>query len=264
MDLGIESRITNPVDKNSIVSIYGVLNKANIKDPISTQSSIGTITRARGTGIQNHGENLNDNSRSSSHLNHTRKRNQDHSSIIVRGQKWNVMTNGAAQSNIKFCLGWEVLDQRCDVDASAFMLCQNEKVPSDEWFVFYGQDTSPDNSVKYKSNQGNDSLPDDAELTIDLNKVRNDIQKILICATIYEPYRYNLNFGMVKNLYARILDDYDNELCYIPAVDLPSEVTSLVIGELYRYRDAWKFCNVSAGYKRDLAAFCNIYGVELE
>jgi len=261
LNFNIQSKTTEPVDKNNINSIYGISNIGNIKNPISTQTAKavlmgGSSPNTNGTPVLNNGHNASSLKR--------RNRVNSHHITIVKGQKWSVMSNGVIPNRIKLCIGWEIMEQRCEVDASAFMLCQNEKVPSDEWFVFYGQSMSPDSSVRYKSNKDNNSLPDDAEIIIELNRVRTDIQKISICATIYESIKRNLNFGMVKNVYTRILDDSNDELCYIPIVDLPNEVTSLVIGELYRYKNLWKFCAVSGGYKRDLAQFCNIYGVELE
>lgn len=260
LNMNIQSKITEPVNKNGIILTYGASNGGNINNPISTLEEMTGLKR--GASQNNGGTPVINNGQISNGL--RRNRVNAHHTTIVKGQKWSIMSNGVIPDRIKLCIGWEIMDQRCEVDASAFMLCQNEKVPSDQWFVFYGQDMSPDSSVRYKSNKGNDNLPDDAEIIIDLNRVRADIQKISVCATIYESMEQNLNFGMVKNVYTRVLDDSNNELCYMPIVDYSDEVKSLVIGEVYRYKNLWKFCVVSAGYKRDLAQLCNIYGVELE
>lgn len=257
----IQTRTTEPVSSNDIVSVYGASNRMNIENSVSTlfTKSTGTENFSKnntGTIVMGTGKNQ-------IHIKR-RTRVNSHRTTIIKGQKWDVMFNGAIPNKIKLCVGWDIMDQLCEVDVSIFMLTQTEKVPSDEWFIFWGQNVSPDNSVTYKSNDENLCLPDDTEITVELNRVRNDIQKISLCATIYESIKRNKNFGFVKNMYARILDDSGNELCYIPIVDLPNEVTSLVIGELYRHKNFWKFSVVAAGYKRELAQFCNIYGIELE
>ena len=53
-----------------------------------------------------------------------------------------------AGGKLRVCFGWNVSDQRCDVDASAFLVDARSQVPGDEWFVFYGQTQSPDGSVR--------------------------------------------------------------------------------------------------------------------
>lgn len=184
---------------------------------------------------------------------------------LIKGQKWTVAgAGGSAIHKMRVCVGWEENGRGCELDMSAFMLAQNEKVLSDEWFVFYGQEQSPDGSVKYRSNSENFSLPDDAELSVSLDDVYPNVQKILVCVTIYEASERHHNFGMVRDLYARILDDRGQELVRYRADKLPPEAMALVLGELYRYKDAWKFNAVGSGYNRDLSEFCRIYGVELE
>lgn len=184
---------------------------------------------------------------------------------LIKGQKWTVAgAGGSAVHKMRVCVGWEENGRGCELDMSAFMLAQNEKVLSDKWFVFYGQEQSPDGSVKYSSNSENFSLPDDAELSVSLDDVYPNVQKILVCVTIYEASERHHNFGMVRDLYARILDDRGQELVRYRADKLPPEATALVLGELYRYKGAWKFNAVGSGYNRDLSEFCRIYGVELE
>ena len=179
----------------------------------------------------------------------------------MKGQKIPMTGSG----RIKIGLGWDVNDSRCDLDASAFMLDKNGRSVGDEWFIFYGQDTSPDNSVKYKTFDIGVACEDDAELTVDLNAVSPNVEKILIAITIYEASANRLNFGMVSNVYARIIDaDTNKETSRFVQDECYSNVTALVLGELYRYKGAWKFNAVGSGVARDLAEFCGMYGVVLE
>jgi stress response protein SCP2 len=183
---------------------------------------------------------------------------------LVRGQKWSVADkNGNIPSSLKICVGWDISDSRVQLDASAFMLKENGKVPGEEWFIFYSQTESPDRSVSYRSNDQNPNAPDDAEMYIDLGKVSRDIQKIAICVTIYEAAANRLHFGMVSNVYTRILDGRGNDLADFVFSDCSPQVTAMVVGELYRYKDTWKFSATGSGVRRELAEFCAMYGVDI-
>lgn len=175
--------------------------------------------------------------------------------FLKKGQKVSVDDS----STMKIALGWDILDSRCELDGSAFMLGADGKVLGDEWFIFYGQDVSPDNSVKYSS--GNTS--DDAVIEIDFRKINPSVEKIVFSVTIYEAVEKNLNFGMTENVYSRIIDSSNNEVFRFQLDECYNNVTAMVLGELYRYKGSWKFNAVGSGVARDLAGFCAMYGVRL-
>ena len=185
---------------------------------------------------------------------------------LAKGQKYSIKDrDGRPAQQLKICLGWDIKDGRVELDASAFMLCDNGKVPGDEWFIFYGQPDSPDNGVHYKIFKDDPNSPDDAALILDLERVDPRVTKIALAVTIYEAGAHSLNFGMVQNLYARILDSRTNrEIASFRMDECYSSVTAMVLGELYRYKGEWKFNAVGSGKNLDLAAFCGMYGVALE
>lgn len=175
--------------------------------------------------------------------------------FLKKGQKIPVDSS----SVIRIALGWDILDNRCELDGSAFMLGADGKVLGDEWFIFYGQNVSPDKSLKYNSG-GNQ---DNAVIDIDFRKINPAVEKIVFSVTIYEAYEKGLNFGMTENVYSRITDGTDNELFRFQLDECYSNVTAMVLGELYRYKGNWKFNAVGSGVARDLAGFCAMYGVNL-
>ncbi|MDE6780206.1 MAG: TerD family protein [Ruminococcus sp.] len=175
--------------------------------------------------------------------------------FLKKGQKIPV----ADPFGIKISLGWDILDGRCEPDASAFMLGADGKVLGDEWFIFYGQTTSPDGSVKYSSGQ----TDDDAVMTVDFRKVSPEVQRIVFSVTIYEAVEKGLNFGMTSDVYARITDSRNVETARFILDECYSNVTAMVLGELYRYKGEWKFNAVGSGVAKDLAGFCAMYGVNL-
>ena len=61
-----------------------------------------------------------------------------------------------------------------------------------------------------------------------------------------------LNFGMLKDAYIRIMDDSNHELVSFKMEDYYSNVTSMMIGEIYLHNGTWKFNAVGNGVAKDL------------
>ena len=171
-------------------------------------------------------------------------------------------------------LGWDVNKYDggadFDLDASAFLLGTNEKVRRDEDFIFYGNLDSTDGSVHHTGdNRTGEGEGDDEVLIIDFSKVPPDISKIAITVTIYEAQERGQNFGQVSNAYvrvARMANAQDMTGAEVLRFDLMEEFsveTALVVCEIYRHGDEWKFNAVGAGYSGGLAALCRAYGVNV-
>lgn len=88
-------------------------------------------------------------------------------------------------SKVGVGLGWDPNQSTgydFDLDASAFMLGSNGKLPLDEFFVFYNNPKSPDGAVESSGDDtsgGNSDGGDDETLTVDLSKVDPRIQEII-------------------------------------------------------------------------------------
>lgn len=89
-------------------------------------------------------------------------------------------------SKVGVGLGWDPNQSTgydFDLDASAFMLGSNGKLPLDEFFVFYNNQQSPDGAVESSGDDtsgGNSDGGDDETLTVDLVKVDPRIQEMEI------------------------------------------------------------------------------------
>lgn len=181
--------------------------------------------------------------------------------LLHKGQKAPLSPGNSNIRRLKVCFGWNVTDGRCDIDASAFLTGTGGKVPGDEWFVFYGQEQSPDGSVRFAIDQ---SHRDREIISVDLTKLDSRIQKIIFVMTINEAYEKNLNFSMIKDAYIRIIDAENNRILLSYRMEeLYANVTSMTIGELYLHNGQWKFNPVGNGVKQDLAGQCAIYGVAI-
>lgn len=157
-----------------------------------------------------------------------------------------------------------------DLDAAAFMLGANGKVRKDGDFIFYGNLKSSDGSVRHTGdNLTGAGDGDDEVLIIDFTKVPADVQKIAITVTIYDAPARRQNFGQVSNAYvrvARMANPSDMTGTEVLKFDLAEEFsieTALVVCEIYKNGNDWKFNAVGAGYQGGLEALCRSFGVNV-
>lgn len=192
---------------------------------------------------------------------------------LSKGQKIS-LTKAASDSGVQLTkvnvgLGWDVNQYDggfdFDLDASAFMLGADGKVRSDADFIFYGQKDSADGSVHHTGdNLTGAGDGDDETIEIDLSRVPDDVQKIAVAVTIYEADTRSQNFGMVSNSYVRIYDvQSGTELIRYDLGEDYSVETAIVVGELYRHGNEWKFSAVGSGYSGGLGALGRSYGVNI-
>ena len=170
-------------------------------------------------------------------------------------------------TNVIVGLGWDVQrydgGQDFDLDASAFMLGEDKKLPLDEFFVFYNNQISPDGAVESSGDDttgGNSDGGDDETLTVDLTKVDPRIQEIVFTVTIHEADVRKQNFGQVHNSYIRIYDATNNT--DIARYDLDEDFsieTAVEFGRLYKRGGEWKFEAMGVGYKGGLQFFVDKY-----
>lgn len=169
-------------------------------------------------------------------------------------------------SKVSVGLGWDPNEGSgfdFDLDASAFMLGSNKKLPKDEFFVFYNNQKSPDGAVESTGDDltgGNSDGGDDETLNVDLTKVESQVQEIIFTATIYKAEERKQNFGQVRNSYIRIYNSITNE--EIARYDLDEDFsieTAVEFGRLYRRNGEWKFEAMGLGNKGGLQALVNKY-----
>ena len=171
---------------------------------------------------------------------------------LKKGQKIAILSNDI----IEAYFGWNTDDIHCDVDVSAFLLDKNDKVLGDDWFVFYGQTTSPDKSTMWIG----EASTDRQKIDIDIKKINANVQKIVFVLTIDEALTKKLHFGMIRDAYIRIMNQ-DKEIVSFMITEYDTNIISMVIGELYLYHGQWKFNAVGNGLAKDLAGLCEWYGV---
>ena len=165
-------------------------------------------------------------------------------------------------------LGWDARatdGADFDLDASAFLLTEGEKVRNDSDFIFYNNLRSTDGSIEHTGdNLTGEGEGDDETIKIELGKVPQAIQKIAISVTIHDAEDRRQNFGMVSNAYIRIVNaENSKEITRFDLAEDMSTETAMIFGEIYRHNSEWKFKAVGQGYNGGLSPLAKRYGVNV-
>ena len=177
---------------------------------------------------------------------------------VSKGQK---VPLNLSSKKIKVNFGWNVKNPACDVDVSAFLLSGNGKVVGDDYFVFYGQESSPEKSVLFKNVETANVLE---VFDIDTAILNPAVAKIVFVMTINDALENSLNFSMLKDAYIQIVDPLNNtELASFLVEEYYNNINSMMMGEIYLHNGAWKFNAIGNGVNKDLAGLCEFYGVQV-
>jgi tellurium resistance protein TerD len=211
---------------------------------------------------------------------------------LTKGERFSLSKAAPGLSTVRIGMGWNPNDEPggpdFDLDVSAFAINSNFKIPSDSYFVFYGQ-VRMGNCVEDKTEKdlyrpitddrsilgaiddpdGKRSEGDDDEdMIIDLRKVNDKIEQIIICTSICKYPNDNKkdrrtlaqNFGMVDDCYIRIVDETTNN--EILRYDLAKESTdsdAIEFGRLFRVGKFWEFEAMGRAHIGGLQTLVDMY-----
>ncbi|MFT8321036.1 MAG: TerD family protein [Bacillus sp. (in: firmicutes)] len=188
---------------------------------------------------------------------------------LSKGQKVDLTKGNPGLTKVVVGVGWDVNKYDggtdFDLDSSIFLLGDNGKVTSEQDFVFYNNTTGANGAVVHSGdNRTGAGDGDDEQVVIELAAVPASIQRITFTITIHDGENRNQNFGQVSNSYVRILNEQNNEelIRYDLGEDFSIE-TALVVGELYRHNNEWKFSAIGSGYQGGLAALATDFGLQI-
>ncbi|QJD84850.1 TerD family protein [Cohnella herbarum] len=184
---------------------------------------------------------------------------------IIKGQKTDITKNNPSLSRIIVGMGWNSTSG-VDLDFSVFVLQANGKVRSDQDLIFYSNPSGANGSVQIvgegRKTYGNQA--DKEQVNIQLGSIPKEVERVPFTLTIYEGDTRRQNFSLVNDAYIRVVDETSgNELFrYELGKNFPVE-TAIVVGELYRYNNDWKFNAIGSGYSGGLSALCRSFGVDV-
>ena len=151
--------------------------------------------------------------------------------------------------------GWDVANNGADfdLDIAAFLLDSNNKFNSLENIIFFnnkqGEGIYLEGDNRTGAGEG-----DDERIFIDLEKINQNIQKIVFVVTIHNAQVKRQTFCMIENSYIRLVDVDSNEkeLCRFNLKENGSTATSVLFAELLREGTEWQFKAIGEGKIADL------------
>lgn len=182
---------------------------------------------------------------------------------LKKGQKISLTKENAGLDKVIVGLGWDAAERETkggfrsmfkakpaniDCDASALML-KNGKLVKNEDIVYFGRLKHASGSVQHMGdNLTGDGAGDDEQIIVELSRVPQEYDRIIVVANIYQAKQRKQDFGMIKNAYIRIMDGNTNkELCIYNLSDNYDDMSAMIFGELYRRDNEWKFNAIGQG-----------------
>ncbi|WP_217165308.1 TerD family protein [Streptomyces sp. AC512_CC834] len=163
-------------------------------------------------------------------------------------------------TTVRAVLRWTPGQGVPDVDASALLLGPDDRVRSDEDFVFYNQPRHPSGQVwRLGKKRVTEGLTD--TIQTDLSGVEPSVGRILLVASAD-----GVTFDRVRSLRILLHDaSADAEpLAYFDVKPETGQETALICGELYRRGDGWKFRALGEGYSNGLTGLATDFGISVD
>lgn len=186
---------------------------------------------------------------------------------LQKGGNVNLNKEAPGLKKLLVGLGWDPRatdGKEFDLDGSVFLLNASGKARSDADFIFYNNLKSADGSVAHSGdNRSGQGDGDDETVTIDLDKVPADVDKISVCVTIHDAAARSQNFGMVSKAFIRCINGDDNkEIARFDLSEDSSVETAMIFGEIYRAGAEWKFKAIGQGFAGGLAPLARSFGID--
>lgn len=191
---------------------------------------------------------------------------------LQKGQKVSLTKESKGLSNVLVGLGWDAVEQKSglfglfksadiDCDATAILL-KNGKFADKSDVVYFGNLVHKSGTVRHMGdNLTGEGEGDDEQILIELSKVPQEYDKIVIVVNIYSAVQRKQHFGMIKNAFIRIVDGGTNkEMCKYDLTENYSGMTAMIFGEIYRHNGEWKFGAIGQGTKdTSISDLCRRY-----
>lgn len=189
---------------------------------------------------------------------------------LKKGQKVSLTKGNPSLKRIMVGLGWMANNSYSgydfDLDASVLMCGENDRCVDVSDFVYFGNLQHPSGSVVHMGDNlvGSHDYEqkDDEQIMVDLSLIPQNIKKLVFIVTIYQAEQRGQNFGQVSNAFIRLVDQNINkELIRYDLTEEFYDETAVVVGEIYRYKNEWKFNAMGSGFNGGISELLSRYGI---
>ncbi|MDR0217900.1 MAG: TerD family protein [Enterobacteriaceae bacterium] len=137
-------------------------------------------------------------------------------------------------------------------DVSAFRLFANGKVQGDPDMVFYGQPNNDDNTIRLSGGNTNTAF------SINLPTLRQEVQKVAFTATCDGSQ----TISSLRNLSIQV--ELNGNVLLQGQVEVQGRPeAALILGELYRRNNEWKFRFIAQGFNGGLKPLAEHFGIDI-
>lgn len=187
---------------------------------------------------------------------------QNNGSFVMNLEKGFVMDlekAGKGLKNITFAASWDPVfaGKKVDIDISAFVY-HNDTLQSLDDVVWY-KHTAAQTLQHSGDNRDGEGEGDDEKISIKLDGLTSDVNRIRLVATIYDFKDRAQNFGSAKNAFLTLHNDDENgkEEMRINLTSDYSMFVGIAVGDLVKKENSWQFVSIAEGYADDLNVIVN-------
>jgi stress response protein SCP2 len=140
-----------------------------------------------------------------------------------------------------------------DIDSSVVMVTEaGQKLD----LIYYGEKRSNCGSIIHAGDDltGNDKkgVYDNEEIKINLTTIPSNVKSLKFIANVYQGQSRGHDFGQVKGAYIRVLQTSNrDELIRYNLSEDYNGMRGIIVGELYRHNNEWKFRAIGQGTPSD-------------
>ena len=176
--------------------------------------------------------------------------------LLQPGQNISISRQSPSTRRVEVRVVWEAAGTDLEVDSSAFALGAQSRVRGDEDFVFYNQPELAGGGIRRSA--------DGHTFVIDFDRLPAVVEKIALTLTLHQGLSRGHAFSRLRQVRADLLDAQTQQsiASFEPATAHMPE-TALIVAEVYRRNQEWKFRAVGQGFVGGLGPLARSYGVDI-
>ncbi|MCI0654226.1 MAG: TerD domain-containing protein [Methylococcaceae bacterium] len=170
---------------------------------------------------------------------------------IVQGQNTKLSSQVLTA---QFASGLPSEISRKALDINAFMVGSNNKVGSDQDFVFFNQPNHPSGCLRI--------IPGALQYELNIARIPGNIEKIVLAITLDQAGGGGTSFKAATYVTLTVRGNQTDILFRMDTSGMAE--TSLILGEFYRRNADWKFKAVGQGFVGGLEPLAKHFGVDVD
>jgi stress response protein SCP2/uncharacterized membrane protein len=187
---------------------------------------------------------------------------------MIKGENLWIFQDFNKLKDIYIQIHWETKESiaiEADIDASIFLLGSNERLRQAQDFIFYNNGIDEDKSVVHIRSEGSEHNTEG--FIIHLKKVPDEVQKLVCCLTIHGDHHHQSLKDALKSISIRLVERTPSNNSILIQYQLTGDIqneTALMLGEIYRHHQGWKFRAIGQGFAGGLRSLAEHFGVKVK